>query len=802
MHKFAQKFTEFFKFKKNKPKVNGGNGKAKLILSKISGAFMLPIAVMAIAGLMLGIGSTIVSQAGNSTGLIKFGLLIKNLGDPVFGALPILFTAAFVIAFTNDAGTAVFSSMVAYFVFLGLQVPFIDEVKAADGKTLEGYTILFAGAGRTLESSKQIVGFAFGIKSMQTSIFGAIIVGIVVSYLYNKFYKIQLPQMISFFGGKRFVPIVSILAMVPISLVFLLFWPWVGAGLTAFGKSLNHVPYGFESLIFGFIERSLIPFGLHHAFYSPLWYTSVGGDVNDLLQTALTDGKYLDDYKDIDFKALGVTQSQAFSIHDFAALVKLDVEKWAGDSKISSAVLGLPQNYVYWKGTDEKYGILPIFEFLQTNLGLKVGRFLQGKYPFMQFGLPAAAAAMVFAAPKENRKVALSAVMPSALTALITGVTEPIEFTFLFLAPYMFWGFHAVMAGLAFMLMNVLGAHIGQTFSGGILDLIIYGIIPVVKGTHFWWWIVVGIVYAPIYFVVFYFVIKKANLETPGRGKNVKLFTKADYKNKDTEETKSNKNSLNEKEKAVIRAFGGWDNISKFNNCASRLRYDIKDKTLVNVDDLKAAGAVGVVFVGENHVQAIFGPIAEQLNSKLSSHIGEDLSNEQPQEQMKEEAQVNTEVQNNSSSISLRSVASGTIKELSSIQDGVFSEKMLGDGVVIEVDPSTQIVDLYAPFDGVVETLFPTKHAYGIKSKDGIAIMIHVGIDTVNLGGKGFSSVVKQGDEVKQGQLLGQVDMNIIRPEIEKTDIVYIVMSESSKNEVFDFKYGKATEKDEIFSVK
>ncbi|MGZ9413613.1 glucose PTS transporter subunit IIA [Mycoplasma sp. Z386] len=814
----------FFKTKsKDKVVVNDKNfsAKAKLILSKISGAFLLPIAVMAIAGLFLGIGATIENLS--SGGGKVFGIFIKQLGQPIFDALPLLFAAAFVVSFTNDAGTAVFSAIVGYFVFLALQVPFISPVyetlsnssQVTAGnvnnivvevnkqgeivyKELKGYVVLFGGAGRSLESSLQIVKSSFGILSLQTSIFGSIIVGILISYLYNKFYKIQLPQMISFFGGKRFVPIVSIVAMIPLTFLFLIFWPWIGAGLTAFGKLLNKAPVGLESLVFGIIERSLIPFGLHHAFYAPLWYTNVGGDVYSSLGDALKEGGPLSSTN----YALQENWKSYITATELYKLMAKNPTKWAGDSLISNSALSLEFNNVVYN-VNGKTEIAPVFTFFEKQLGIKVGRYLQGKYPFMQFALPAAAAAMVMAAPKENRKIALSSVVPSALTSFVTGVTEPIEFTFLFLAPYMFWGFHAIMAGFAFMFMNILGAHIGQTFSGGILDLIIYGAIPVLKGTNFWWWAVIGIAYAPIYYFVFYFVIKKMNLETPGRGSNTKLFTKADFKNQKSSK-QTTKSSLNAQETEIVLAFGGWENIESFNNCASRLRYDILDKTKVNEERLKAAGAKGVKFIGDKHVQVIFGPVAEQLNSKISSHKGEKLvlDNEEKQENEIQQDTNNNMNLDNKEVVKFKNITSGTVKDISEINDGVFSEKMLGDGIIISPDATEKIVKIYSPFDGVATTVFPTKHAYGLTTKEGINILIHIGIDTVNLSGKGFTSFIEQGSEVKEGQLIAEVDMEYLKTAVEKTDIVYIVISDSTRTEVIN-KQLKNSSKDEIvFEVK
>ncbi|UVD81528.1 glucose PTS transporter subunit IIA [Mycoplasma iguanae] len=788
-----QKFSDDHK----SVKARGGNSKLKLFLSKLSGAFMLPISLMAIAGLFLGVGATIASLAGQDpTGsmihLQRFGKFIENLGSPVFAAMPLVFAAAFVVAYSEEAGVGVFAAIIGYLTFSFIQQGFIShptkiETVGDETKTvaLDGWEILFTGAGRDPIAMKSVVGSSLGITSLQTSIFGGILVGLIVSWTYNKFHTIQLPQIISFFGGKRFVSLMVILFMVPLAFLFLIFWPWVGVGLNNFGILLGKSPAGVESLIFGYIERSLIPFGLHHAFYSPLWYTSVGGNVLESLQRwSEVSGNSLDASTDL-LKWLSAESAQGTEV--------------VGDSYISVLLLKSPFNSISYKtaATGDALQSKPLFEFVASELGIKVGRYMQGKYSFMQFALPAAAAAMIMAAPKENRKMAAGTVIPSAVTSFVTGVTEPIEFTFLFLAPYMFWGFHAIMAAISFMLMNILGAHMGMTFSGGILDTVIYGIIPVQKGTNFWWYLAIGAGYVPIYYFVFYYVIKLRNLETPGRGENTKLFTRRDFDAKNNSE-----NQLNPQLSLIVEGMGGWENVINFNNCASRLRYDIKDRSKVSEAKLKAAGAAGVKFVGANHVQAIFGPQAEQFNSKIKSLKGAKLSSSTG-------SPVETTVQKSSivsdgKIISVSSVVEkGTLKKLESLNDGVFSENMMGDGVVVEFDKKAKVAQVFAPISGTLEVVFPTGHAYGIKSKEGVSLLVHIGIDTVNLNGKGFTSKVKQGQKVKQGDLLAEVDLEFVRKNAPSTDVIIVVNADSSLSKVIDAKFdSKVSKESELFKVK
>ncbi len=622
----------FWKSEGKKAKVNNGSGGAKKFFSQLSGAFMLPISVMAVAGLFLGIGAAIAGQ--NPTGgAHTFGLFIQNFGDPVFGAMPILFTMAMIIAFTDDIGTAVFAGIVGFLVFNGVQTPFIKATGDGSVGTAMFFDIHISDA--FAEKAYKAVGSVAGIQSLNTSIFAGIIFGYLAARMYNKFHTITLPSMISFFGGKRFVAFVNIAIAIPLALVFLLIWPFIAVGLGYFGEYSGKVA-GLDSFIFGFVERSLIPFGLHHVFYAPLWYTGAGGEILPIINDPNIIFTAVNGHTDWTF-----TPSNQAPITDLraglAAAIQSSGKAALGDSFGWLAVNGSGVNnvtYHFLNDVNSTPHTDKIFMFLDHQ-GLRLGRFMQGKFAFMQFGLPAAAAAMVMAAPKENRKQALGTVFPAALTSFVTGVTEPIEFTFLFLAPYLFWGFHAVMAAFSFLFMNLLHAHIGMTFSGGFLDAMIYGALPINQGTNFYWYYLIGAAYAPIYYFVFYFCIKKFNIDTPGRGGNTKLFSKADFKAQQAGSSNA-KGSLTGQSAAIVAAFGGWDNITSYKNCATRLRYDVKDNTKVSIADLKAAGAVGVVPVGTNHFQAIMGPQAEQINTNIKSNVGVDLGAQAPKDEAHE----------------------------------------------------------------------------------------------------------------------------------------------------------------------
>ncbi|MXR39562.1 PTS sugar transporter subunit IIABC [Mycoplasma sp. MF12] len=788
---------------------NSGAGKMRRILSKISGAFMLPISVMSIAGLLLGVGAAIASNAPEDyLHLKRFGLFFQLLGEPVFAALPLLFATAFVIAFTDEAGVAVFSTIIGFLVFVAIQSVFISDVtkeiinETTNKKEIKkiGVEILFQGAGRDPGGLSQLVGSSLGFKSLQTSVFGGLAVGLTVQYLYNRFHTIQLPQMLSFFGGKRFVSLITIPTMALLAFVFLIFWPWVGVALNLFGTSLAKVPYGLESFIFGYIERSLIPFGLHHVFYAPLWYSPAGGDAGATITNwALNEGIEVvaHDGNAFEIVSKGTTVA-GDSLQKILKAIAENKDKFVGDSTGSTHLLKFANTIDYTK--DGKEFSIPLFSFLANN-GFKVGRFTDGKFSGMMFGLPAAAAAMIMAAPKENRKVATGTVVPAAATSVVTGVTEPIEFTFLFLAPMLFWGFHAFMMATSFMIANLAGVHIPMVFSGGALDLLMYGIIPVQKGTNFWWTFLVGLAYAPIYYFVFLFFIKWKNLETPGRGENIKLFTKADYIARN-EQTKGK--NIDPQALAIIQGYGGIDNITIFNNCASRLRYDVKDLALVDEKKLKAAGAVAIKIEGQHHVQAIMGPVAEQLNAKINSQrelikslsqseisnilehspkkVGSDSKN-----QLKTDCKCGEEICRCNIPQNIFAPATGELIELSAVKDGVFSEKKLGKGFAIRVGKTGKI-DIFAPISGYVSMAFETKHAFGFTSHDeSTQILIHMGIDTVDLEGQGFEAFIKTGQKIRAGDKVANVDLDYLSNSgITNTDIIVVLLHESSQK---DFKF-------------
>ena len=569
----------------------------KEFIAKLSRGLMLPIAMLPIAGLFLGIGATIVSKTQDGTIWRILGQILKVPGDAIFANLPVLFCIAVAITFSNDIGTAGLSAFIGWITFCAFQSALI--MTANDG----GYNFLWYHYNKT--EFDAIFGKNVGITSLQTSVFGGIIVGYVVSILYNKFKNIQLPQAISFFSGARFIPIIVFISMIFISLIFSVIWPLFGLGLIYFGKSIGQAPLGINSFIFGYTERSLVPLGLHHAFYAPLWYTSAGGTI-DLTQKICIDGKEL----------------------------SCTWIEWLGPQYVGDKIIGGDQNCWIFANAHlvgrTIEGKLITFDLIEENFkGVNPGQYMQGKYPFMMLGLPFAGLAMIMSAPKgEQRKLAFGAIIGAVITTFLTGITEPIEFTFLFLAPWLYYGFHAVLCAISFWLMNVFHAHVGMSFSAGVLDFLIYGVLPDIAGAGAKCWIAIciGLCLSPIYFFGFLFFIKKFNISTPGRNDTVRLFNKKDYqllKLKKTVKTTESVNEKNNKIDEIIKAYGGKENIVNVDACITKLRIQVVSQSKVNEKKLIELGAKGVIKPSKQLVYAVFGTSADIIKNQMKEKLND-----------------------------------------------------------------------------------------------------------------------------------------------------------------------------------
>ena len=674
------------------------------ILQRVGRAFMLPIAMLPIAGLLLGIGSSFTNEttieAYHLTNIIREGgilysilTIMKATGSVVFDNLALLFAMGVAIGMAKtEKAVAALSGAVGYLI-----------MNTAIGALIE----INGGVGTMAANTTTNV---LGITTLQMGVFGGIIVGLGVAALHNRFYKIELPQVLAFFGGTRFVPIVTAVVYLIVGIFMFFLWPLVQRGIFNLGNLVLESGY-LGTFLYGLIERALIPFGLHHVFYMPFWQTELGGSM-------LIDGKLISGAQNIFFAELASTNTTQFSV--------------------------------------------------------SATRFMTGKFPLMIFGLPAAAFAMYRTAYPEKKKQVGGLLLSAALTSMLTGITEPLEFTFLFVAPVMY-AVHCVLAGLSYMLMHLLKVTVGMTFSGGAIDLLLFGILQGNAKTNWIWILFIGILYALAYFFIFYFLIKKFDFKTPGREaheEETKLYTRKDVearKNREQRDFDRNREpheSVVQKEDTIsaliLEGLGGKENLSDLDCCATRLRVTVRDSSRVSDALLKQSGASGVIHKG-NGVQIIYGPRVSVIKSELEDFMENGVENHR---------------ENLSQGMELFAYMNGTVVSLDKVEDEAFSQKVLGDGVAIEPKEGK----LYAPCDGRVETIFDTKHAINLVSREGCEILLHIGIDTVRLGGKFFEAHVSDNQEIKKGDLLISFDLEGIKKEGYKITTPMIICNTEDYN--------------------
>lgn len=535
-------------------KENKRGSRAFSVLQRIGKAFMLPIALLPVAGLLLGIGASLTNPAmleaynltsvlGEGTFLYSVFSLFASVGTVIFDNLPLLFAMGVALGMAeHEKATATLSAAIAFFVMHKTISTLLDLTGKITPEHLSDGTI----------------ANVVGINSLQMGVFGGIIVGLGVAYLNNRFYKIRLPNVISFFGGARFVPIISTAVYLVVGVIMFFVWQYIQMGIFALGDLVLKSGYA-GTFIYGFIERILIPFGLHHVFYLPFWQTGLGGSM-------LIDGVLVHGAQNIFFAELASSATEVFSV--------------------------------------------------------SATRFMSGKFPLMIFGLPGAALAMYTCAEPSKKKLVGGLLLSAAITSMLTGITEPIEFTFLFVAPLLYV-IHSLFAGLAYMLMHLLQVGVGMTFSGGIIDLLLFGVIQGNSKTNWIMIPLVGVFYFVIYFFLFRFLILKRNYATPGRDNSdsVKLYTRKDYdEKKNARKGGGARLSSNETSALILEGLGGKDNIISLDNCATRLRVSVKDPNLVSDTLLKQSGCAGVIKKGEG-IQVIYGPQVSVIKTELEEYL-------------------------------------------------------------------------------------------------------------------------------------------------------------------------------------
>ena len=659
------------------------------VLQRVGRSFMLPIALLPVAGLLLGIGSSFTNEtmlaAYGLNSVIHPGTLIYTIldvmsqtGSAVFNNLALLFAMGVAIGMARkEKEVAALSGAVAYIIMNTAIQAMINAAGGVEAMPANSTTTML------------------GITTLQMGVFGGIVVGLGVAALHNKFYKIELPQVLAFFGGTRFVPIVSSIVYLVVGIAMFYIWPVVQNGIAALGALVLASGYA-GTFIYGLLERALIPFGLHHVFYMPFWQTAVGG-------TAIIDGVTVTGAQNIFFAELASKSTTVFSV--------------------------------------------------------SATRFMAGKFPFMMFGLPGAALAMYQCAKPEKKKAAGGLLLSAALTTFLTGITEPLEFTFIFVALPMY-AVHCVLAGLSFMLMHILNVGVGMTFSGGLIDLVLFGVMQGNAKTHWVWVVVVGAVYFVLYYIIFRFMISKFNYKTPGRddAEEVKLYTRADVNARNA--ASGSVPAGNDPVSAlIVEGLGGAANLSDVDCCATRLRCTVKDAALVKQDVLKASGASGVICKG-NGVQVVYGPKVAVIKAKLEDYL-ENAPKTSAATAAPAPATAPAAPAAAAKDTVLSACLNGTVVPLAEVKDEAFASGALGDGIAIEPIDG----ELVAPADGEISSTFETHHAVGMTTVDGAELLMHIGIDTVKLGGKHFTYLVNEGDKVKKGQPLIRFELEAIKAE-------------------------------------
>lgn len=658
------------------------------LLQRIGQSFMLPIALLPIAGIFLGIGSSLTNTnmlaAYHLKGLMGPGTapyilfsLLNSAGSIIFDNLPILFAVGVAIGMArSEKATAALSSIVAFFVM----------------HSTIGSLITYTGRSHSFltGATSEIVG----ITSLQMGVFGGIIVGLGVAALHNRFYKIELPKVFSFFGGTHFIPIISAITYVGIGILMFYIWPPIQILINDAGKLVLMSGYG-GTFVYGLLERALIPFGLHHVFYMPFWQTAVGG-------RELVNGQLIEGAQNIFFAELASPDTSHFSV--------------------------------------------------------AATRFMSGKFPLMMFGLPGAALAMYTCARPGNKKAVGSLLLSAAISSAVTGITEPLEFAFLFVAPPLYV-IHCAFAGLSYMLMHMLNVGIGMTFSGGFLDFFLFGILQGNTKTSWLHVIPVGILYFIVYFIVFRVMILKFNYQTPGHEKD----------------NAAPVNNADNKSQQILDGLGGLENISDLSCCATRLRVTLHRPSKLNKEKLLSTGAAAVVANGDG-VQVVYGPEVTVIHARLQDYIAQiipassstaDNSAAVPTTSAKVSNPAVSAEAKDSDNLSFADAitdivyapCNGTVIPLKEINDGVFSEGYIGEGLAIEpVDGS-----FYAPFDCSVAMVFDTHHAIALHTANDTELILHVGLDTVKLNGQHLEVFVQEGQKIQKGDLILRADLEGIQ---------------------------------------
>ncbi len=672
-------------------------------LQRMGKSFMLPIAVLPVAGIFLGVGSSLTNETtiaalhlesvlGQGTFLYSVLILLKQVGKVLFDNLPLIFAVSIALGMSKRRKeVAALAAIIAFFVMHAT----INTLLCLDGSIVNGVV-----SNNILDGS---ITSVCGMLSLEMGVFGGVVVGLGVSYLHNRFYQIQLPSVISFYEGERFVPIICAITYVFIGVLMYFIWPPLQHGVYNLGQFISDSGY-FGTFIYGIIKRSLVPFGLHHVWYMPFYQSALGG-------------------------------------------VQM----------VNGSIISGAQNIFFAQLSDPNV----------THFSVDATKFFSGEFIFMIFGLPGAALAMYQCANPEAKKKTASLLLSAALTSALTGITEPIEFSFLFVAPLLYV-VHVFLAATCFVVAHALQVAIGFTFSAGLLDFTLFGILQGNAKTNWITVVLFGLVYFFVYYGVFKFLIVKFDLKTPGRGESIKVFDKKKY------DFSFDKSLIDPRSQMIVQGLGGRSNFTDLDCCITRLRATIKDDSLINEGLLKKSGAAAIM-CQPNAIQIIYGPQASNIKTKLDEYM---LN--VPETQLELECLVNGEVM--------------PIEEAS---DSMFAHKLMGDGIMIR--PYDGVV--VAPCDGVISMVYPTKHAIGITIDNNTQILIHFGTDSAKLNGKGFELLVKPNQKVNAGDVLWNADLTYIKENALDENII-VVFTKIKDGAELEKKYGKMQCHDMMLRVK
>ncbi len=685
---------------------------------KMGKSFMLPIAVLPIAGLFLGLGSSLTDPAtissihansilSQGTILYNFLLLLKMVGKVLFDNLPLIFAVSVAIGMAKQRKeVAALSAVLAFFVMHTT----INSLLIFDGIIQDGKIVK-----EVIDGS---ISSVCGIQSLELGVFGGILVGLGVGYLHNHFYQIQLPKFLSFFEGERFVPIICSIAYIFVGILMRFIWPPIQEGLAQLGLLINSSGY-VGTFIYGIIKRALVPFGLHHVWYTPFFQTALGGV-----------------------------------------------------QKVNGTLVSGAQNIFFAQLSDPH----------TNHFSIEACKYFSGEYIYMIFGLPGACLAMFQTARPEAKKKVGGLLLSAALTSALTGITEPIEFTFIFAAPILFV-VHVLLEGSCFVLAQLCKVAIGFTFSAGFLDFFLFGIIQGNEKTNWIMIVVLGIFYFFIYYFVFKFMILRFDLKTPGREEKVmKVFDKKKL------DFTFDHDQIDPRSQMIIRGLGGRKNFYDLDCCITRLRASIYNADLIDEGLLKQAGAAAIMLQNDA-IQIIYGPQASNIKTKLDEYM-----NNVPEIYDQPAQGISL---SSTSEWTFYSIVEGEVLPIEQACDELFANKLMGDGVLIR--PKNGLI--LSPCSGTVSMIYPTKHAIGIRLDEDTELLIHFGVDTVKLNGEGFELLVGLNQKISQGDVLWNADLKYIK-ENALDDCIFLVFTQIKKGATIDKKYGKRKLNDVIMEVK